>query len=181
MASKYSHTLGYTITLRDGDPTSSIRQGLSWVMTPSERRYVTDTSIQNLVGVATYRLLYLASPGLYIKFYPCIKNNPLFKNTTISKAEDFNSLFIDSNYGPIDLKLDLVRICAGMQPINPLASNLVGSSQANQSLNMSGWDWLIIIFVIMIVSIAFFWFLFGRDRNGITLSPSNLIKINIWK
>ncbi len=181
MEERFSHQSTESLMRENTGITSSIEKGFSRVVNNSRKYCVTDTAIQNLVGIATYRLLYLATPDLYTKFYSCTAEYPNYKNKTISTVADFQYLFIDSNYTPQDLKLDLVRICSGLEPINPEVAKLVGSSTSNPSLNISGWDWLILIFLMVIIAISLSWLIFDRDASGPALFPRKILKMDIWK
>ena len=98
-------------------------------------KMVTDTSIQNMVGLLTYIKLFSISPNLYRPTPECGNSSFDAKKYLQSQAEqgyrskrtDIESWFEDGRYTPEMLKADLIRIRAGV-PADFRAQSLVESS-----------------------------------------------------
>lgn len=129
---------------------------------------VSDTTIQSKVGNATYRLLYFNCPSLYAKFYSCNKNK--WKEScrigTGTSVNDFPTWFIDNDYTPKKLKEDIIRIIIGLEPLNDDVKSLFGSSVYDESENICGFDWIIFIFIVIIISMSITWFVLIKYHGG---------------
>lgn len=162
----------------------SAKTGVSHALTSKGKVIISDTLIQSKVGIVTYRLLYYTSPNLYEQFCTCsdlywketVRNS---HNTTVT---DMNTWFLDTTYTPLNLKEDIIRVLIGEEPINQDAKLLIGSSKYYQSLNMTGWDWCITIFIMVIFSISVAWLIFARDCSGnlIFWVSKEIINKSIW-
>ena len=150
----------------------SVNTDVSVVKLHKRTKIITDTMIQSKVGIITYRLLYYNRPQLYKRFKTCTdsyRKRTIYTNTEtiISNLDIF---FIDTNYTPINLKEDLIRIIIGAEPINSDAKMLIGSSVYNNSDNTTILDIVIIIIVMIITSFIISWFLFIRNYNNNIIS-----------
>lgn len=149
-----------------------VGSGKSVIETPKGTVTISDSKIQAYIGNATYRLLYFNSPSLYTEFYDCRRT--LWKTTCRTgigtSVNDLPTWFIDTDYTPKQLKEDIILIISDREPVNECAKRLKGSSLYDPLLNMTGWDWLIMIFIVITVSVCVSWLCFiGTDSQTFSI------------
>ena len=130
------------------------RSGSSSITTTSGKVVlVSDTTITKLIGLDTYVMLHMHSPDLYKEMTECsyIERKYSEQRGQFPGVTDFKDFFLDSDYTPINLKEDLIRMCVGEEPHNPDARKFVNSSLSPSVVQCSGSSW----FVFLIIMIAF--------------------------
>jgi hypothetical protein len=139
----------------------SLKPHTSIVLIDGKKKIISDTMIQREVGNATYRLLYFGCRGLYARFNSCTESawKDTIRRGTGCNINDLPTWFLSDYYSKRNLKEDIIRIMIGKPPLNEDAKRLFGSSIYIENENNNGFDWIIVIFIVIITSMAVVWFM----------------------
>lgn len=113
---------------------------------------VYERQIQELVGMSTYASLYFLYPHLYYKI-----NYPM-------EPQDYyvqliQSVMVNSNYLPEELKAELVKTCITKDP-NPQIKPLIGSSKPTQQWESDFFPTAWFLLMLCLFAVILIWLIY---------------------